>query len=192
MTRPETIDKEIAQILGDLGTCRHISIGIEHGNDRIRREYLNRHISNERMIDAFKLLENAGIQTTSYNMIGFPTETRKEIFETIELNRRINPEIALMSFFYPYKGTPLRDICINMGLIKPNVGMVDYGEESILNMPQISKEEIHGFRRTFILYIRAPKILYPLIKLCERENKISNIIYNIFRIYYSIKMNGEI
>jgi radical SAM superfamily enzyme YgiQ (UPF0313 family) len=56
-------------------------------------------------------------------MIGFPTETRKEIYETlalIDLLENINPKsTSIISSFSPYPGTKLFDIAVSMGFKQP-------------------------------------------------------------------------
>ena len=191
-TRPESITSEKAKILGKMHSCKHVSIGIESGNEKIRKDICNRNTQQEDIILAFKLIKNAGIGTTSYNMLGLPTENRKNIFETIELNRKAKVDIAVVNFFYPFEGTPLREFCLKKGYISNNSNtMVNFVSDTILNMPQISKKELKGLRKTFSLYLEFPKLLYPLIRLCEYNNILSNALFDIFSKYYHYKYESK-
>ena len=46
-----------------------------------------------------------------------------------------------------------------------------YVRDSLLNMPSISKEEIRGLMKTFVLYARLPRSYWKDIKIAESENK---------------------
>ncbi|MEW6407112.1 MAG: radical SAM protein [Patescibacteria group bacterium] len=175
-THPATINEKRIGIMKDMG-CVAISVGIESGNDRIRRALLGRKISNEQIIRAFDIIKSSGIRVTSYNMIGLPFETRKNIFETIDLNRRVKVDTAGPSFFYPYPGTKLREVCLESNFIDSELKPAENNVDTILNMPQIKHKELKGLHKTFTLYIKSPKWLFPLIKLCELDNYISNRIF---------------
>lgn len=188
MTRPESVTREKGKILADLGYCTHVSIGIESGNEKLRKEVYNRYVKNETIIKAFQILKEAGIGTTSYNMLGAPTESRKEIFDTIKLNRLAKVDVASLSYIYPFEGTPLRERCLNDGYINEKSAMItDYTKDTILDMPQISRKELRGLYKTFNFYVKFPKIIYPLIKICEGDNKVSNSIYKILAKIYQIE-----
>jgi len=185
MCRPERMTKENAKMLADMG-CVQASIGVESGNEYIRKEIYKRGMDNEVMIQGFKHFREAGICTTSLNMIGGPFEDAEMIFDTIELNRHLKSDDVLCSVFQPYRGTSLRDLCIKEGFMTDDEECEETTlENSVLNMPQITHEEIWGFRRTFALYIRAPKILYPLIGLYRKwDNKFTRLIFNVLSKWY--------
>ena len=50
----------------------NINVGIEHGNEKYRREMLKRSMSNKLIIDALKILDNANLPVTVNNIMGFP------------------------------------------------------------------------------------------------------------------------
>ena len=54
---------------------------------------------------------DAGISTTSNNILGFPDETRDLIFDTIELVRKLKSDDINAFTFIPYQGTSLRIMC---------------------------------------------------------------------------------
>ena len=190
MCRPERMTKENAKMLVEMG-CVQASIGVESGNEYIRKEIYHRYMDNEVMIQGFKNFRDAGICTTSLNMIGGPFEDAEMIFDTIELNRHLQSDDVLCSVFQPYRGTSLRDLCIKEGFMTDDEECEETTlENSVLTMPQITHEEIWGFRRTFALYIRAPKWLYPLIGLYRKwDNPLTRLIFNLLAGRYS-KRNG--
>lgn len=181
--RPESITEEYVEILESIG-CEGISIGIESGNDRIRRDILGRNVSNDTTIRAFKMFENSKIRVSANNIIGFPTETRENIFETIELNRQINTKGVMVSFFSPYRGCTLREVCELEGYLKEEDIAKDYRLAPTLDLPQLSLKELEGLQRTFPLYVKFPKSEWPLIRICEGRGPEADKLYEeMARIY---------
>ncbi|CAO0822088.1 hypothetical protein DFAR_2810007 [Desulfarculales bacterium] len=72
-TRAESIGKEEVEILKDIG-YRIVALGTESGNPRIRREAMNRHMSNNTLIKVFQSVAKHGIRTSAYNIIWLPRE----------------------------------------------------------------------------------------------------------------------
>lgn len=113
---PRSFDRGIAMMLKESG-CDDIRFGVESGSMRIKKDIMNRPISNGTVKEVFALTRASGLMTSSFNMIGLPTETRDEVLETIRLNAEMMPETIKIMTFYPFKNTPLYDICEKSGLI---------------------------------------------------------------------------
>jgi radical SAM superfamily enzyme YgiQ (UPF0313 family) len=102
------------------------------------------------------------------NVIGFPTETRELIFETIELNRRFPRVDSVMCALYnPYHGTRLRELAVARGYIAPDVLAGDYRKETVMRMAHLSPEALKGLQRTFPLYVKFPRERWPEIQRAE-------------------------
>ena len=147
-TRPETISDSKVALLKSAG-CVAISMGIESGSKRIRDTVLNRPMADEVTINAFKTVKKFGIRTSAFNMIGLPFETEEDIRETVELNRKADPDSVGVSFFYPFKGTKLREICEKEGFIGKDSHEINIREGSMLDMPQLGKERLNELRKLF-------------------------------------------
>ena len=172
-TRPETITSERIEQLKKV-RCEGISVGVEHGNEKFRREVLNRFVSNEKMIESFSIARGSGIRISANNIVGFPTETRELFFDTVELNRQLRADYLMMSIFSPYQGTKLRTLCEEKGYIPESVTAGDYRLDVSLDMPQLSREAIKGLQRTFALYVRFPKEMWPEIAKAEKLDEEGN------------------
>ena len=96
-----------------------ISFGVEHGNEEFRAKILDRRWKNKDIIEKLKIPHKYGVAFSVNNITGFPTETKKLAFDTIELNRHIEADNANIYSFVPFHGTPLRKMCEELGLIKP-------------------------------------------------------------------------
>ena len=145
--RPGTADID-SLIALKKANCVLIKVGVETGNENLRRRVLNRQITNDDILDLFKKAKSIGLKTYSFNMVGIPGETKKTIQETVNLNVRLKPDFMQVTVFYPYLGTVLGDRCLKEGLIKN--GFADsYMTESILSLPTISKKEIERAAKSF-------------------------------------------
>ncbi|MDR4497464.1 MAG: B12-binding domain-containing radical SAM protein [Candidatus Scalindua sp.] len=184
--RPESINEENIKLLESSG-CEGISLGIESGNLNLRRNLLGRNMSDEAILKAFKILEKSNLRVSANNIIGFPTETRDQIFETIELNRQINVPGVMVSLYNPYKGTALREYCDAEGLTRKDTFAGDYRSETVLDMPQLSREELLGLQRTFPLYVRFPKSEWPKIKKCEEKGQEAERLFKELSAIYTKK-----
>lgn len=140
--RVETVNE---RMLGELGAagCKHIVYGVESGSERVRRDIMQRHATNQRFRDVFRWTREAGIMATANYIIGTPGETVAEMEETIALHQELQPADFGYFVFYPYPGTALFRTCLEKGYLPD-----DYLEQpavhrrSILRLPGVSPEEI--------------------------------------------------
>ena len=112
--RVEGVDEENARLLEEAG-CASVTAGIESGNEEFRKKVIHRMMSNQQIVDAFKILKKTNIQVSANSIIGFPGETREQIFDTIELNRKIDLDNIMVHTYNPYKGTSLYKLCVEKG-----------------------------------------------------------------------------
>lgn len=173
-TRPESISPEIIGVLKDIN-CISVSLGIEAGDAGQREDALNRKVSNDIIKKAFSLLREAGIRVSSYNIIGFPHDTRKMIFKTIKLNRVCKPDHINVFMFCPDPKTKLREYCLEKDLLDTRA-ISGYTDKSIVKNENLTKEELHGLYRTFEYYVKLPRYLDFLIKKVEKDSKSGNRI----------------
>ena len=139
------------------------------------------------MIDALKIVEKYKIPYTVNNIIGFPDETRELIFDTIGINRRINPRTMNCYLFTPYRGTRLYRYCIEKRYVDKSDKVHQLLDGVRLKMNSISYEELKGLQRTFPLYVRFPKSEWPKIRKAEKFNEESNRMYEKYQKIYREK-----
>lgn len=178
-TRPELLDTESARFLSESG-CKKINIGIESGDEVLRKTVLNRNINDEDIVRAFDCARENKLKTMSFNIVGFPGETRQSIRKTIDLNKRIRPDYVQVSIFYPYAGTPLGEICKEKGYLQGNKYQFTYFGEgsSVLRLPGISKSDIKD------AYLRFDLELYNNgnnFKKTYRMKKMKNMALGLYK-----------
>ena len=200
-TRPETITEERIDLLKKMNVS-NINVGIEHGNEKYRREMLKRSMSNKLIIDALKILDNANLSVTVNNIMGFPDETRDLIFDTINLNRSIKSATINAYLYNPYPGTALYEVCKEKGYL-PKEGdekTIDTHLsteafpyfKTILNLPTISKLELCGLQKTFVLYSKLPRYEFDRIKIAEQHTNEGNKMFDMLSKEYKDVIQGKV
>ena len=122
--RFELMTPEIIEALKMSG-CVRVLFGLESGDELLRTELLNRDHSNALIAEKCRLVKESGITICTLNIVGFPFETKEQMQETLELNKRIAPEFGTCYFFHPYKNTYLYELCEKNGLLKSDAEMRD-------------------------------------------------------------------
>jgi radical SAM superfamily enzyme YgiQ (UPF0313 family) len=149
--------------------CRTFAMGIESGNEFIRRNVLNRHMSNETIRKTFSLVKSYGIRVSAYNMIGLPLENRDSIFDTVELNRDVEADSFSVTLLEPYQGTPIRELCEKEGMNRQH--RTAYNRVQFVPKGMTEKE-LQGLFRTFKFYVKSDKVNWDIIKQAETDDAI--------------------
>jgi len=166
--RPETTNEKKVELLLSMG-CVAATVGIESGNEELRRRVLNRKMTNEQIEKAVHLLTGAGIRVSTFNMLGIPGETRENVFETIELNRRCGANAMNVYIVYPYPDTQLsREYGISC--FGEDQRIIPVSQSSRFALSEMSPEEVEGLQRTFELYVLLPKERWPEIGMAEADS----------------------
>ncbi|MDY0000110.1 MAG: radical SAM protein [Polyangia bacterium] len=142
------IDEEAAKLLAAAG-CNMIKFGVESGSERVRREVLNRVLSEERLERSVRLLHSEGINTRAYVMLGIPTETHDEMEGTIALCARLRFDSVRPAIMYPFPGTAIHRYCLERGLLDASRVPTDYSNTTVLAVPASERAHIE---KTAALY----------------------------------------
>ncbi len=159
MTRVETVNDDASLTMLKEAGCSYAMLGVECGNENFRAEVLNRRVSNEKMIHAFDLCRQYGIDTWAFNMIGLPGESEEMIWETIKLNRRLRPTRSFVQIFSPFRGTELGERCFREGLVDEQkmLGFDDNRGDTLLKFPEEYKRMLSNFHANWETLVTAPQ-----------------------------------
>tara|TARA_Y100000310_G_scaffold257417_1_gene265476 strand:- start:713 stop:1933 length:1221 start_codon:yes stop_codon:yes gene_type:complete len=118
MARVEQVTPELVALLRDTG-CGYVAMGVECGDETFRREMLNRRMTNERIVEAFRLLrDRPGIDLRAFCMRGWPVPYDDELTaKTLALVEQLKPTRYQMNTFFPFPGTKIYDYCVQQDLI---------------------------------------------------------------------------
>jgi hypothetical protein len=109
-------DDECARALAQ-ANCKIVKFGVESGSPEIRSRILNRHMSNEEIIEAIRVVGDNGMHSSVFLIIGFPHETREDLFQTVELMGKARPGRFRWTYFFPFPGTQAHQISLEGGYI---------------------------------------------------------------------------
>ncbi len=143
--RVETVNEKMLHMLAKAG-CKQITYGVESGSERVRKQIMRRHVTNQRFRDVFKWTRDAGIMVTANYMLGLPGETREDLAQTVALAE----ELKVLDFgyfvFYPYPGTELFIECRDKGYLPEDyLDRAANHRETILQLPDLTQQDIGEF-----------------------------------------------
>src|SRR6185437_13015063 len=115
-----------------LSGCREVALGVESGSARLL-SYMGKRITPDMTRSVVRRLTERGISVKGYFILGFPTETRDELNETVRLvydlwriaDGKPGRFRASVFEFRPYPGTPEWQRLIATGMYEPGQ-LLDY------------------------------------------------------------------
>jgi anaerobic magnesium-protoporphyrin IX monomethyl ester cyclase len=158
------VTEDIARLLKDNG-CYGVSMGIESGNEKIRREVLQKNISNDQIIVAAKLVKKYGLLLKTYNILCLPEETVLDALETLELNAKIKSDFAACSLLQPYPDYDITEYAKKRNFLPADYGLKDIGGGIYRSSPLTirDKNQFVNLQKLFFLGVKMPWTI-PLIK----------------------------
>ncbi|MHC4662885.1 MAG: B12-binding domain-containing radical SAM protein [Planctomycetota bacterium] len=150
---------EIAANLKEAG-CAIVKFGLESGNERVRKEVLNRPMKDRTIVEAFRIAHRHWLHTSAFLMIGLPTETSEEMYDTARLLARVNPGRFRWSVFYPFPGTRAAEIARKAGQID---------EKRMGSIKNFFSESALDFGEEHNLLIEKMNVAFPWFVMSETE-----------------------
>ncbi|MDO9543462.1 MAG: radical SAM protein [Kiritimatiellia bacterium] len=108
-SRVDTVTDDLLKIFKECG-CVQIDYGVESGSPRILTTVIKKGTNPDQIRNAFKLTKKHGIRTLANIMIGLPTETLKDLWQTQKIVADIQPDVTVVSIATPLPGTELYGI----------------------------------------------------------------------------------
>jgi anaerobic magnesium-protoporphyrin IX monomethyl ester cyclase len=104
ISRADRLTEPVIQTLVEMG-CYRLWNGSESGSQNIL-DAMQRKVTAADVQKKTHLLQQHGIETGMFIMLGYKGETMTDLVETVEHLKRCNPDIFLTTVAYPIKGTP--------------------------------------------------------------------------------------
>ncbi|MBN2143622.1 MAG: B12-binding domain-containing radical SAM protein [Candidatus Aureabacteria bacterium] len=102
-TRLEHLNDSLLDLMKRSGLYS-LSVGIESASLRILK-LMHKNLDLEKTAERIRLIKKHGILVTGFFILGYPTETRREMMETVDFSLRIPLDLANFMLFHPYEGT---------------------------------------------------------------------------------------
>ncbi len=105
-TRVDRLTPEIIKKMKESG-CGRLEVGVETGDPALLKTVGKRGLTHERVEKTIHAIKEEGIIAETNFLVGLPGESWETTKKTIELVKRINPDILTAMIVTPYPGTPL-------------------------------------------------------------------------------------
>jgi len=178
LLRPELVTERCVDILARHNCCG-VGIGVESGSERVRREILNRHYTNEQLLDVAKRLHAKGIKFRTYNMLGLPTETEDELWETIDLNVQMKTDFPRGAVYMPMPQTKILDLARREALLDADFSFEQVPSSVFMStvFKNVDGDRIENSLFFFVTAIKFPW-LRPLIRRLTHTKP--NALYKVW------------
>ena len=184
--RANLVTPEKIELLRQAG-CASVGMGLETGNPEFRNRILKRNMSDEQIIEASRIIREAGIELLTTNMLGLPGGTLENDFETLVLNHACRPAYANAFLYQPYPRTELGEYARSNDYVEGSLDDIDPSawERSVLRFGSTEeKRQIENFNKLFALAVQWPRLtglVRRLIKL--PPNPIFRLVYKLWKGY---------
>ncbi len=177
-------DAEIWRLFKESG-CVGLLMGLESGSQRML-DLIVKEEKVEDAVNAYKEITGHGLVPWSAFIFGLPGETWEDAMETIKLAvtlRGIYPEAAFSFFFYtPYPGTPLFEMALQCGLVKPKT-LEEWANftGTRINIPWVDAKYTDRLKRILRFYL---PLAYPVSELREKLGRFNPLLmagFNMLR-----------
>ena len=157
-TRADLLSKDILIKMKDAG-CKTIWFGVESGSPRII-DIINKGITKEQTMRAFKLCREAGIQVACSFMIGIPGETIKDMEASLKFAKQLDPDWCGFNIYVAYPGSILYEEILEKHLYDRVEDFLFYVKTKDFDFEALVKIQ----RRILQSWNRSPKRILRKIK----------------------------
>lgn len=159
--RPRLITEDRVKLLKEAGI--HIaSFAIESGNQKTRREVLDRDEPNELIERGAELLHRYGIKFRMQNLLGLPVDDPlADAVETLRFNIKCKPTLSWCSLLQAYPGTKIAERVVRMGIVKSMEELTFQVQATFFDegsLPIKDKEKIERLQKYWSACVRWPWI----------------------------------
>lgn len=105
ITRADRMNEAVIKQLKKSG-CFRVWIGAESGSQKVI-DLMDRRVEVQQVRQMIQLAKRHDIEAGTFIMVGYPGETREDIFETARHLKVSDPDHFTITVAYPIKGTPL-------------------------------------------------------------------------------------
>ncbi len=189
-TRANLVDRQILSLLKKSGLIR-ISYGIESGDPEILK-IIHKEVSQEDMLEAFKITAELGIEPACSVMLGLPGDTKQSVEKTIRFVKNI-PQILYSNFSIanPYPGTELYNWALTgkhgIRLLINDFSEYRRYEHSPISVNDLSQEDLVRLQKIGLLRMHlTPKRMIAALKMIGLSELIPVFIVLIKEIYSSV------
>lgn len=169
--RLSTLDEEILHLLEKAG-CYSLGLGIESGSPSTLKN-MRKAQSVDEIKEKVNLIHRVTkIRTTGFFIIGYPTENKEDILQTIQLSKELPIDRAQFTICLPVPGSEMTEQMIKQGKLK-DLDFSDVSFQNIVHVPEgMTMKELRKYRTKAYMefYLRLRIILGLLSEIHSLEH----------------------
>ena len=169
--RLSTLDEEILHLLEKAG-CYSLGLGIESGSPKTLKNMRKAQSVDEIKEKVALIHQVTKIRTTGFFIIGYPTENKEDIMQTIRLSKELPIDRAQFTICLPVPGSEMTETMIKEGKLK-DVNFSDISFQNIVHVPEdMTLKELRKLRTKAYMefYLRFRIILGLLSEIQSIEH----------------------
>jgi anaerobic magnesium-protoporphyrin IX monomethyl ester cyclase len=157
--RLDLIDEEIAGLMHKAG-CYTATIAIESASQRTLN-HMKKNLNLAKVPEHIRILRNAGFTLNALFILGYPTETRADVEETIRYAMKLDVQRAQFSNFLPIPGTEAYEYVKQRG----EIDNLDFDQLHTADIPYsppgMTRRELKWLqRKAFLRFHLRPHVLW--------------------------------
>ena len=159
--RLNAVDDEMCELLKKANFIPQVGIGIEAGSPRVR-ELMNKNLPQETITRGVAILKKHGLKPAGNFILGYPGETKKEMWESIKLAIKLKLDGACFAPFIPLPGTTATNQLIKDGELPKDFDYSQIDLDCVLYAPKgMTRKELDNMRRIAVfLFNVQPRMLW--------------------------------
>lgn len=163
--RLDTLNMEILRLMRKAGFSERVAVGIESGSARILK-LMQKGLTKDEIKEKVELLNRAGFRPIGYFIIGFPTETREEMEETVRFAIELKLYRAGFMPFHPLPGTESFRFLVERGEIPEEFDWSELSTDNVAYAPEgLTRSELEMIRKQALLRFNLrPRIIWDYMR----------------------------
>ena len=143
---------------------------------------IKKNLSKEKVKEKIKLMNHVGFKPIGYFILGFPTETKEEMQETIDFAVSLKLYRASFTCFLPLPGTAIYHDLVQNGELPPDFDFTFLTTDSVPYSPKgISRQDLLDIRKKAILKFHLrPRIIWDFMQDYSSFRFATSKLVNIF------------
>ena len=196
-TRANTLDEEVVKALKRAG-CTDLYFGVESGNERIRNQVIKKKVTDQQIAEAIRLCRKYKIMSNLFLMVGFPTETKEEMMDTVRIGKKVKADMIGIHITIPFPGTEIFRYAVDRKMIPSDIvdkyarGELGSGFRNVwpLFVPEnvtlkdltdIKKKAYMTFYLDIMWWIRRVRTWFQVSGKFKEDLKLFKIALHVFR-----------
>ncbi len=191
------VDEEFCILLAETKKCFIVRIGLETGNEKFRKNILNKPITNQKYIDAINLFRKYKIKYSLSVMLGLPGETLEYSLETLNFASELKGKngVVAVNIFKPFPKLDITKYGVDIG--QYDKALIDDDNmigDNVMTFYDCFRNDEEGKKilnlsRLSYIYINFPFMRDMIVKklIFIKDNPVYKIIWKYAEAFYTTR-----